>query len=89
VVDGGKRSAIRKWRQWSVILTATQLLFFRDTTWASALMEQKASGELQQSLLPHSAFLRPDELVSLHDTVAVFDTLYTKVRKGYFPSFMC
>jgi hypothetical protein len=28
VVEGGKRAPSRKWREWSVVLTGSQLLFF-------------------------------------------------------------
>lgn len=77
MAEGGKRSVSRKWKEWSVILTGSQLLFFRDSDMAPALMAQRISGE--QALRPPQALLRPDEILSLKDCVAVFDMTYTKV----------
>jgi hypothetical protein len=37
------------------------------------------STEDQQPLFPDTAFLRPDELISVKDTVMVYDKTYAKV----------
>jgi len=75
MMEGGKKSSNRKWKACSVILTGSQLLFFRDPGWASALSQSPV--EFIPS--PSNAF-RPDESFSLKETVAVYDRTYTKVR---------
>lgn len=72
-IEGGKRAPNRKWREWTVILTGSQLLFFRDPTWAETFLRQDEGAETPSSLL------RPDELLAVKDAVAVFDASYTKV----------
>lgn len=71
--EGGRRAPYRKWREWSVILTGSQLLFFRDPTWANTFLTQDEDAETPSSLL------RPDEILSVKDTVAVYDSSYHKV----------
>ena len=77
-VEGGRRAINRKWREWCILLTGSQLLFFRDSTWASNVQAQlaKSNGQvlLQQTSLP-----QPDEMLSVRDAIAVFDRSYTKV----------
>lgn len=70
--ERGKRSVNRKWREWSLLLTGSQLLFFRESAWATSLMSQ--SGQM----LPRSAMPTPDELLSVKDAIAVFDKTYSK-----------
>lgn len=77
-LEGGKRAPTRKWREWSVVLTATQLLFFRDSIWAIHLQEQAAAGA-EQLLMPPSSLLRPDEVLNIKDAVAVYDSNHGKV----------
>jgi len=77
LIEGGKRSTNRKWKEWSVILTGSQLLFFRDPSLAPSLLAQATAGEDRCLLSPHM-FLRPEEIVSLKDCVAVYDMSYTK-----------
>lgn len=76
--EGGRRALSRKWREWCVLLTGSQLLFFRDATWASNMHNQsnEANGHV---LVPHTSLPQPDEMYSVRDTVAVFDKSYTKV----------
>lgn len=75
--EGGKRVLTKKWRPWSVILTGSQLLFFRDLTWAPNLLEQAKSRDGQLSS-PASLF-KPDELLTVRDAIAVYDRSYDKV----------
>jgi hypothetical protein len=75
MMDGGKKSSNRKWKACSVILTGSQLLFFRDPGWASALSQSPL-----EFISPPSNIFRPDESFSLKDTLAVYDRTYTKVR---------
>jgi hypothetical protein len=78
MMEGGMKSSNRKWKAWSVILTGSQLLFFRDPGWASALSPNSDSSV--ELLSPPSNLFRPDECFSLKDTLAVYDLTYTKVR---------
>ncbi|KAI0724444.1 hypothetical protein C8T65DRAFT_734068 [Cerioporus squamosus] len=77
IIEGGRRALSRKWREWCVLLTGSQLLFFRDTTWAGTIQTQveRTNGQV---LLPHTSLPQPDEMVSVRDTIAVFDKSYTK-----------
>jgi len=79
-LDIGKRAKAGKWRLWSVILTSSQLLFFRDHTWATSLQEQmKSMGYRDERILvPPVPLLKPDEVLSLKDSVALFDLSYDR-----------
>jgi hypothetical protein len=73
--EGGKRAQNRKWREWSVVLTGSQLLFFRDATWVAEFLSDDQRRE------PPASLLRPDELLSVRGAVAVYDREYLKVRR--------
>jgi hypothetical protein len=77
-LDIGKRVKASKWRLWSVILTNSQLLFFRDQTWATSLQEQMRCHD-GQVLVPPAQLLKPDEVLSLKDSVALHDRSHDKV----------
>jgi hypothetical protein len=77
-MEGWRKSSNRKWKQWSAILTGSQLLLFRDPSWAAALLAQIETPD-GQPLLPQTAVFKPDEVLSMKDFVAVFDKSYTKV----------
>lgn len=81
-IEGGKKSTNRKWRAWSVVLTGTQLLFFRDVNFASHLLGQPPTNGVHDSS-PEQGVLNPDEIISLFDCIAVFDKSYTKVSSSY------
>ena len=72
--EGGKKNMNRKWKSWSVVLTGSQLLFFRDTTSTLQTLSTDISTHPQPTTI-----LRPDELFSLKDSIAVYDRSYTKV----------
>ena len=77
-LDVGKRVKAGKWRLWSVILTNYQLLFFRDQAWAFSLQEQmRCRGK--RILVPPVPLLKPDEVLSLKDSVALHDRSRDKV----------
>ncbi|KAF8213391.1 hypothetical protein K438DRAFT_1902493 [Mycena galopus ATCC 62051] len=80
-LEGGKKSSNRKWRPWSVILTGSQLLLFRDPAWATALLAQTELPDAQV-VFPQTVF-KPDELLSVKDAVAVFDRSYTKYDNAF------
>ena len=77
ILEGGKKATNRKWKLWSVILTGSQLLLFRDPTWAGQLLGQ--SGPQDQVILPEASVLKPEELLNVRDAIAVYDRSYTKV----------
>ncbi|KAJ7655122.1 hypothetical protein DFH06DRAFT_1201661 [Mycena polygramma] len=81
VLEGGKKSSNRKWRPWSVILTGSQLLLFRDPAWAAGLIAQTESPDTQPAF-PQAVF-KPDELLSVKDAIAVFDRSYTKYENAF------
>ncbi|KAG6878425.1 hypothetical protein C0993_007026 [Termitomyces sp. T159_Od127] len=75
VLEGGKKATNRKWKTWSVVLTGSQLLFFRDLLLAHTLL---SSSPGTQKINPQSALLRPDELLSVRGTIAVYDKSYNR-----------
>ncbi|KAF5382956.1 hypothetical protein D9757_006388 [Collybiopsis confluens] len=77
VLEGGKKASSRKWKPFSVVLTGSQLLFVRDSTWAIAFLSQTEDARDSGYLSAASAF-KPDEVMSLKDAVAVFDRSYSK-----------
>lgn len=79
VLKGGKKASNRKWKYWSMILTGSQLLLFRDSGWATALLAHSRSSD-EQVVFPQSSVFKPDELLSVKDAVAVYDKSCTKVH---------
>lgn len=77
-LEGGRRAMNRKWRPWSMVLTGSQLLFFRDSTFATSFKAQVDSSS-GHALVPHTAMPVPDEYLSVRDCIAVFDKSYAKV----------
>ena len=78
VLEGGRRANNRKWKPWSVILTGSQLLLFRDPAWATTLLvkPETPNGQL---LFPQTSLFKPDELLSVKDSIALYDKSYSKV----------
>lgn len=68
-----------------MILTNTQLIFLKDSIWALALGEQIERFRHDLSLSPGTLLLptftdfKPDEVIGLAGSAAVFDRSYTKV----------
>ena len=77
ITEGGKRAIARKWKGWGAIVTASQLLFYRDATHVMNI--QRQSNESADLPPPRIVLPRPDEFWSLKNTLAVLDTSYTKV----------
>ena len=70
------RKSTRKSKSWSVILTGTQLLFFKDPFWAAQLLEHIQNTKRNDRghlVLPTMGSFVPDEVVPLKDAVAVHD----------------
>ena len=77
-LDIGKRPKTGKWRSWSVILTSSQILLFRDHAWATGLQEQM-SDRNRRVLVPPVPLRKPDEVLPLKDSIALHDSSYDKV----------
>lgn len=89
LIEGGKKAGNRKWKSWSVILTGSQLLFFKDPTWALSLLDQARSSQLDgtspgQLLFPRMTTFKPDEVFSVKNSIAIFDRSYSKVCHARF-----
>ncbi|KAK0208588.1 hypothetical protein DFS33DRAFT_1304463 [Desarmillaria ectypa] len=81
-LEGGKKSTHRKWRPMSVILTGSQLLFFRDLAWANTLAYSSDSSG-SQVIYPQATVFNPDESISVKDCIAIWDESYTKHRNVF------
>ncbi|KAG9038197.1 hypothetical protein FRB95_002637 [Tulasnella sp. JGI-2019a] len=86
VLEGGRRAPNRKWKEWGVLLTGSQLLFFRDSslvTNALAAVSEKngPSGRAEEALSMPSC--QPDEVLNLRDSVALYDTSYGKYPNAF------
>ena len=77
-LEGGRKANGRKWKEWSVLLTGSQLLFHRDPLWAQSIQSRLDSND-NVVALNHASMPRPDEMYSVRDAVAVYDRSYTKV----------
>ncbi|GJE86030.1 Sec7 and PH-like domain-containing protein [Phanerochaete sordida] len=77
VLEGGRKANGRKWREWSVLLTGSQLLFSRDPNWATMVRTQSHVVDGAGGIGHHPLLPRPDETVPLRDVVAVYDRSYT------------
>lgn len=78
-IEGGRRALSRKWREWYVLLTGSQLLFFRDGAWVGSMQNHSQQGN-GSVLVPQASLPQPDEMFSVRDTIAVYDKSYIKVR---------
>lgn len=76
LLEGGKKPLNRKWRPYSVALTRSQLLLFRDLSWSSTLLSW--NNPPRKPPIPSTSF-KPDEIISLNDVLAVLDRSYSKV----------
>lgn len=75
--DGGKKASSRKWREWAVMLTPSQLVFFKDPHWVDLLNSHSQDGSRVLALPPGKP-LKPDGVLPLDGFVAVFDFSFTK-----------
>lgn len=86
IVDNKKKSQSRKWKTWGLMLSSSQLLFFRDLVWTSALDQQiqeqtkDGKGDKEGGVLitPRITYFRPDDVLGLSDAIAVRDSSYDK-----------
>lgn len=86
VTDKSKKQS-RRWRASGMILSSSQLLFFRDLVWIEALHaqigEQLAAADPEERkrgvlISPRISNFRPDGVLSLGDAIAVRDESYDK-----------
>lgn len=73
-LEGGKKPSNRKWKSFGAALTSSQILLFRDPSWAATFMSSSDSPT-------QTALSKPDEVLSIKDALAVFDRSY---QKAYF-----
>ncbi|KAG1867887.1 hypothetical protein DFJ58DRAFT_768234 [Suillus subalutaceus] len=72
ILEGGKKPSNRKWRSFGVALTTSQVLLFRDPSWAATFL---SSSDYSRRSTIHC---KPDEVLSVKDALAVFDRSYQK-----------
>ncbi|CDM27071.1 hypothetical protein DTO013E5_4257 [Penicillium roqueforti] len=83
-----KKKARSPWQEWGVILTFSQLYFFRNVNWVRSLMAQQEAyvkNGRQGTLVfnPPLAEFKPDNIVSTGDTVALLDSSYKKHKHAF------
>ncbi|BGP41544.1 hypothetical protein JCM10449v2_005535 [Rhodotorula kratochvilovae] len=90
--EGGKKAASRKWRGWSVILTGSQLLFFKDPHFAGTLHRalEAAAAATEPKPDDHQVLVfswqnsfKPDAVLSLAHSAAIYDSSYSKYRNVF------
>ncbi|EMS19609.1 ARF guanyl-nucleotide exchange factor [Rhodotorula toruloides NP11] len=92
LAEGGKKAASRKWRGWSVVLTGSQLLFFKDPNFAAALQQSLRAAAQDSTPRPNDSSVlsftypgsfKPDAVLSLANTAAIYDATYSKYRNVF------
>jgi hypothetical protein len=78
LLEGGRRAGSRKWRRWAVVLTGSQLLFFREASWAMLVSNGTDVAGSTESV-QQTGSLKPEEVISLKDAAALYDVNYGKV----------
>ncbi|GAA6049100.1 hypothetical protein JCM3770_003886 [Rhodotorula araucariae] len=90
--EGGKKAASRKWRGWTVILTGSQLLFFKDPHFAGTLHRalEAAAAATEPKPDDHQVLVfswqnsfKPDAVLSLAHSAAIYDSSYSKYRNVF------
>jgi hypothetical protein len=87
--DTKKKKARSPWQDWGVILTGTQLYFFRNTAWVKNLMHQHDQHQKQGNsgtpviFKPPLENFKPDALMSTDDAVALLDLTYKKHKHAF------
>ncbi|KAG9293217.1 hypothetical protein G9A89_010588 [Geosiphon pyriformis] len=76
LVEGGKKATgfLRSWKEFGVILSGSQLMFFKDSSWFDNQMSEFLN-TLNATKIP---VLKPDVILMTADSVAVFDKSYKK-----------
>ncbi|CAG8586847.1 9407_t:CDS:2, partial [Dentiscutata heterogama] len=79
LIDGKKKTGLRSWRIYGVILSGSQLMFFKDETGFTAQMKKLKNSE-ESAILP---VLKPDVILMTADSVAVYDKNYEKYKNVF------
>ncbi|PKY54369.1 hypothetical protein RhiirA4_501296 [Rhizophagus irregularis] len=75
MVEGKKKGGlVRGWKQYGVILSGSQLMFFKDEAWFNSQMAEIYGPE--KSKKPPT--LRPDVILMTAESVAIYDKTYNK-----------
>ncbi|CAG8433908.1 7888_t:CDS:2 [Funneliformis mosseae] len=75
LVEGKKKGGfVRSWRQYGVILSGSQLMFFKDEAWFNTQMAELHNSEKSKK----RPTLRPDVILMTAESVAVYDRTYKK-----------
>lgn len=85
--DPRKKRARSPWAEWGVILTGSQLYFFRDVQWVKTLMgqheEQQKTRRVGVTFKPPLTDFRPDATMSTDEAVALVDTTYKRHKNAF------
>lgn len=88
--DPKKKKTRSPWQEWGVILTGSQLYFFRNTTWIKNLVSQfeahRKGGKTNTPLVfkPPLEQLKPEFLLSTDQVIALRDSEYRKHKYAFF-----
>lgn len=84
VGDGLIKNVTKKWKEWCVILTRSQLLFMKDTTLVDELQQsfyeasRMNADNTDEQLVVRITGLKPDTVFSLEDGIALLDLTYKR-----------
>ncbi|GAA5832425.1 hypothetical protein JCM11251_006450 [Rhodosporidiobolus azoricus] len=87
LAEGGKKAASRKWKGWTVVLTGSQLLFFKDPHFATSLQQALKTAASASEARPDDNHVlvfsiqtpfKPDAVLSLAQSAAIYDSTYSK-----------
>ncbi|OJA10811.1 hypothetical protein AZE42_00324 [Rhizopogon vesiculosus] len=70
ILEGGKKPSSRKWKSFGAALTSSQILLFRDPSWAATFL---SPSDISRNPTIQTALSKPDEVLSIKDALAVFD----------------
>ncbi|CAG8702215.1 4000_t:CDS:2 [Cetraspora pellucida] len=75
MVEGGKKTGFaRSWKQFGVVLSGSQLMFFKDDAWFNNNIPN-LNYPMKSTVIPT---LKPDVIIITVDSVAVYDKSYKK-----------
>ncbi|CAG8632993.1 2680_t:CDS:10, partial [Dentiscutata erythropus] len=75
MMEGGKKTGFaRSWKQFGVVLSGSQLMFFKDDTWFNNNIPN-LNHPMKSTAIPT---LKPDVIIMTVDSVAVYDKSYKK-----------
>ncbi|KAI5840043.1 hypothetical protein DFP73DRAFT_574868 [Morchella snyderi] len=83
-----KKKTRSPWHEWGVILTGSQLYFFRNVSWVKNLMTQYESHHKHNTgtpviFKPPLEQFKPDAQISTDDAVALLDKTYKKHKHAF------